>query len=39
MPEGGETAKMHVSSQQMHDHKVPIHVRDYCAHLVIPLNE
>jgi len=30
---------MKVSQQDMMDHKVPIHVRDYCAHILIPLNE
>lgn len=32
-------AKMKVSQEQMHAHKVPIHVRDYCAHILIPLND
>ncbi|KAG8461679.1 hypothetical protein KFE25_001297 [Diacronema lutheri] len=28
----------YVSRQEMHDAKVPLDYRDYCAHLLIPLN-
>ena len=31
--------KMRVSHQQMSDSRVPLHVRDYCAHVLIPLNK
>jgi NADH dehydrogenase (ubiquinone) 1 beta subcomplex subunit 7 len=30
---------MKVTQQQMADQLVPIHVRDYCAHVLIPLNK
>jgi NADH dehydrogenase (ubiquinone) 1 beta subcomplex subunit 7 len=29
---------MKVTPQEMADHHVPMHVRDYCAHILIPLN-
>jgi NADH dehydrogenase (ubiquinone) 1 beta subcomplex subunit 7 len=28
----------YVSREEMHDAKVPLDYRDYCAHLLIPLN-
>ena len=30
--------EMHVTRQQMADNHVPLHARDYCAHILIPLN-
>ena len=30
---------MKVTHQQMKDARVPLNFRDYCAHLLIPLNE
>mgnify|MGYP005991396195 CR=1 FL=1 len=30
---------MQVTPQQMADNLVPMHVRDYCAHILIPLNK
>ncbi len=31
--------EMKVTQQEMADALVPIHVRDYCAHILIPLNQ
>lgn len=31
--------KMQVSQQEMAEQSVPMHVRDYCAHVLIPLNK
>jgi len=31
--------EMKVTYQQMKDAQIPVHARDYCAHLLIPLNE
>ena len=41
MGEGDEhdEQKMRASHQQMSDSRVPLHVRDYCAHVLIPLNK
>jgi NADH dehydrogenase (ubiquinone) 1 beta subcomplex subunit 7 len=30
---------MKVTPQEMADNRVPLHVRDYCAHILIPLNK
>ncbi|KXN69476.1 hypothetical protein CONCODRAFT_59317 [Conidiobolus coronatus NRRL 28638] len=30
---------MQVSPKELKDNRVPLHWRDYCAHLVIPLNK
>jgi hypothetical protein len=30
---------MKVTQQEMADALLPIHVRDYCAHILIPLNK
>ncbi|KJE94962.1 NADH-ubiquinone oxidoreductase B18 subunit [Capsaspora owczarzaki ATCC 30864] len=30
---------MRVTAKEMADAQLPIHARDYCAHLLIPLNE
>lgn len=32
------TTVSYVSREEMHDAKVPLDYRDYCAHLLIPLN-
>ena len=34
-----EVPKMKVTQQEMADNLVPMHVRDYCAHVLIPLNK
>ena len=31
------TIEMQVTQQEMSDAKLPLHLRDYCAHLLIPL--
>eukprot|EP01041_Mallomonas_annulata_P007214 gene7213-14711_t len=33
-----DDAVMKVSREEMAANNVPLHVRDYCAHIVIPLN-
>ena len=35
----GGDPKMKVTQQEMADARVPINARDYCAHILIPLNE
>jgi hypothetical protein len=30
---------MKVTREEMAEARVPLHVRDFCAHLLIPLNE
>mmetsp|Transcript_15632 Transcript_15632/g.16376 ORF Transcript_15632/g.16376 Transcript_15632/m.16376 type:complete len:112 (+) Transcript_15632:78-413(+) len=37
-PQPPTRPKMKVSWQTMNEHHVPLHLRDYCAHEVIPLN-
>uniref|UniRef100_A0A6T9HKM8 NADH dehydrogenase [ubiquinone] 1 beta subcomplex subunit 7 n=1 Tax=Haptolina ericina TaxID=156174 RepID=A0A6T9HKM8_9EUKA len=34
-----EPPEMKVTREQMRDARVPLHFRDYCAHILIPLNE
>ena len=39
MPRLARFAEMKVTRQQMKDARVPLMMRDYCAHLLIPLNQ
>lgn len=30
---------MHVTEKEMEDARLPLHLRDFCAHVLIPLNQ